>query len=42
MDEPYRFGTPEECAAVAEFLAGPLGRYVSGEVIKVNGASARL
>lgn len=37
-----RFGTVAECADVALFLAGPLGSYVSGEVIKVNGGSAML
>lgn len=37
-----RFGSVEEVASVATFLAGPLGDYVAGEVIKVNGGSARL
>ncbi len=37
-----RFGTVEECASVAAFLAGPMADYVAGEVIKVNGASAKI
>lgn len=32
-----RFGTPEDVANVALFLASPLADYVSGEVIGVNG-----
>ena len=37
-----RFGTVEECASVAAFLVGPMADYVAGEVIKVNGASAKI
>jgi len=32
-----RFGTPEEVAAVAGFLASPESAYITGEVIHVNG-----
>ena len=32
-----RFGTPEEVAAVAAFLASEDAAYINGEVISVNG-----
>ncbi len=32
-----RFGTPEDVAKVALFLAGEGGRYITGEVINING-----
>lgn len=32
-----RLGTPEDCAHVVEFLAGPASAYVSGQVISVCG-----
>ncbi|MFO7857495.1 MAG: 3-oxoacyl-[acyl-carrier-protein] reductase [Ectothiorhodospiraceae bacterium] len=32
-----RFGEPEEVAAVAAFLAGPDARYLTGQVIRVDG-----
>lgn len=34
-----RFGTPEEVATVAAFLAGPGGRYFTGQGIGPNGGS---
>jgi len=34
-----RFGTPEECAGVVEFLATDLGAYVTGAVIAVDGGT---
>lgn len=36
-----RFGTPEECANVIEFLTTDLSDYVTGAVIEVNGGSTR-
>jgi 3-oxoacyl-[acyl-carrier protein] reductase len=33
-----RLGTPEEVAQVVSFLAGPDGGWVSGQVIRANGA----
>jgi 3-oxoacyl-[acyl-carrier protein] reductase len=32
-----RQGTPEEIAAMVRFLAGPEGRYITGQTIHVNG-----
>jgi 3-oxoacyl-[acyl-carrier protein] reductase len=34
-----RFGTPEECAGVVEFLASGLSDYVTGAVIEVTGGT---
>jgi 3-oxoacyl-[acyl-carrier protein] reductase len=40
LDIPLaRFGRPEEIAAMAVFLAGPGGAYVTGQGIGVNGGS---
>jgi 3-oxoacyl-[acyl-carrier protein] reductase len=40
MDIPLaRFGQPEEIAAMAVFLAGPGGSFVTGQGIGVNGGS---
>ena len=40
MDIPLgRFGRPEEIAAMAVFLAGPGGDFVTGQGIGVNGGS---
>ena len=40
LDIPLaRFGQPEEVAAMALFLAGPGGSYVTGQGIGVNGGS---
>ncbi len=35
-----RFGTPEEIAAMAVFLAGPGAGFITGQVYGVNGGSA--
>ncbi|KAA0020320.1 SDR family oxidoreductase [Salinicola corii] len=32
-----RLGQPEEIAGVVSFLAGPLGRWVNGQILRVNG-----
>jgi 3-oxoacyl-[acyl-carrier protein] reductase len=32
-----RQGRPEEIAAMVAFLAGPHGRYITGQTIHVNG-----
>jgi 3-oxoacyl-[acyl-carrier protein] reductase len=34
-----RFGAPEEVAALVRFLAGPNGRYVTGQALHVNGGA---
>jgi 3-oxoacyl-[acyl-carrier protein] reductase len=36
-----RFGTPDDCAGVLEFLVTDLGAYVTGAVIPVDGGAAR-
>ena len=35
-----RYGTPEDCAGVIEFLATDLGSYVTGATIAVDGGAA--
>ena len=35
-----RYGTPEDCAGVIEFLATDLGAYVTGATISVDGGTA--
>jgi 3-oxoacyl-[acyl-carrier protein] reductase len=35
-----RYGTPEDCAGVIEFLATDLGAYVTGATIAVDGGAA--
>ena len=35
-----RFGAPEEVAQVARFLVGPHGRYITGQVLAVDGGMA--
>lgn len=35
-----RYGTPEDCAGVIEFLATDLGAYVTGATIAVDGGTA--
>jgi 3-oxoacyl-[acyl-carrier protein] reductase len=32
-----RLGTPEDAAAVVAFLAGPAGRWINGQTVRVNG-----
>jgi 3-oxoacyl-[acyl-carrier protein] reductase len=34
-----RYGRPHELAAVVAFLAGEEGRFISGQVIRVDGGS---
>ncbi len=36
-----RWGTPEDVAAAARWLAGPTARYLTGQVIRVNGGAVR-
>jgi 3-oxoacyl-[acyl-carrier protein] reductase len=35
-----RFGEPEEIAAAIEFLAGPGGDFMVGQVVSPNGGTA--
>lgn len=32
-----RLGQPDEIAEVVSFLAGPQGRWVNGQILRVNG-----
>ena len=41
-DNIGRPGSVDEVAKVVDFFAGPLGSFVSGEVLKVDGGVARL
>ena len=41
-DNIGRPGSVDEVARVVDFFAGPLGSFVSGEVLKVDGGVARL
>jgi 3-oxoacyl-[acyl-carrier protein] reductase len=34
-----RWGTPEDVARVARFLASPAGAFVNGQIVPVNGGS---
>jgi NAD(P)-dependent dehydrogenase (short-subunit alcohol dehydrogenase family) len=34
-----RYATPEEVAGVVAFLAGPDSRFVSGQVVRIDGAA---
>lgn len=36
-----RWGTPQDIAAVARFLAAPEANYITGQVINVNGGAVR-
>jgi 3-oxoacyl-[acyl-carrier protein] reductase len=36
-----RWGTPEDVAAAARWLASPAARYVTGQVVRVNGGAVR-
>ena len=36
-----RWGTPEEIASVARFLVGPSSRFVTGQIVRVNGGAVR-
>ena len=36
-----RWGTPEDVARVACFLASPAAEFINGQVIPINGGSAR-
>jgi NAD(P)-dependent dehydrogenase (short-subunit alcohol dehydrogenase family) len=35
-----RLGEPEDVAGVARFLAGPWARYITGQVLAVDGGMA--
>src|SRR5207302_10179969 len=34
-----RWGTPQDVAATARFLASPAARYLSGQMVRVNGGA---
>ena len=36
-----RWGTPEDVAAAARWLVGPAARYLTGQVVRVNGGAVR-
>jgi 3-oxoacyl-[acyl-carrier protein] reductase len=36
-----RWGTPEDVAAVARFLASPSARFLTGQIVRVNGGAVR-
>jgi 3-oxoacyl-[acyl-carrier protein] reductase len=36
-----RWGTPEDVAAMARWLASPAAAYVTGQVLRVNGGAVR-
>jgi 2-amino-4-hydroxy-6-hydroxymethyldihydropteridine diphosphokinase len=36
-----RWGTPEDVAAAARWLASPAARYITGQVIRINGGAVR-
>ena len=36
-----RWGTPEDVAAAARWLASPAARYLDGQVVRVNGGAVR-
>lgn len=37
-----RLGTPEDIAAAVAYLAGPTARYITGQVLSVNGGMSRV
>jgi 2-amino-4-hydroxy-6-hydroxymethyldihydropteridine diphosphokinase len=36
-----RWGTPQDVAATARFLASPAARYLTGQVVRINGGAVR-
>jgi NAD(P)-dependent dehydrogenase (short-subunit alcohol dehydrogenase family) len=36
-----RWGTPQDVAAAARFLASPAARYLSGQMVRINGGAVR-
>ncbi|MBI2192289.1 MAG: SDR family oxidoreductase [Planctomycetes bacterium] len=36
-----RWGTPEDVAAAARFLASPAARFITGQVLRINGGAVR-
>jgi 3-oxoacyl-[acyl-carrier protein] reductase len=41
MPPAGRFAEPEEIAATVRFLCGPESRYITGQLIHVNGGDYR-